>query len=58
MKHLLKLADLSREEILSVLNLADQLKYERKHGIYKDYLKGKKTGHDLPEVLHAHPRLL
>lgn len=44
MKHLLKLADLSREEILSVLNLADQLKYERKHGIYKDYLKGKKLG--------------
>ena len=58
MKHLLKLADLSREEILSVLNLADQLKYERKHGVFKDYLKGKKTGHDLSEVLHAHPRLL
>ena len=44
MKHLLKLADLSREEILSVLNLADQLKYERKHGVFKDYLKGKKLG--------------
>ena len=36
MKHLLKLADLSREEILSVLNLADQLKYERKHGVFKE----------------------
>ena len=33
MKHLLKLADLSREEILSILNLADQLKYERKLGM-------------------------
>lgn len=44
MKHLLKLADLSRQEILSVLNLADQLKYERKHGVFKDYLKGKKLG--------------
>ena len=44
MKHLLKLADLTREEILSILNLADQLKYERKHGIFKDYLKGKKLG--------------
>ncbi len=44
MKHLLKLADLSREEILSILNLADQLKYERKHGIFKEYLKGKKLG--------------
>lgn len=44
MKHLLKLADLTREEILSILNLADQLKYEHKHGIFKDYLKGKKLG--------------
>ena len=44
MKHLLKLTDLSREEILSILNLADQLKYERKQGIFKEYLKGKKLG--------------
>ncbi len=44
MKHLLKLADLSREEILSILNLADQLKFERSNGIRKDYLKGKKLG--------------
>ena len=44
MKHLLKLGDLSREEILGILNLADQLKYERKNNIPKDYLKGKKLG--------------
>ena len=44
MKHLLKLGDLSREEIYSILNLADQLKYERKNGIRKDYLKGKTLG--------------
>lgn len=44
MKHLLKLQDLTREEILSILNLADQLKFERKNGIMKDYLKGKKLG--------------
>lgn len=44
MKHLLKLGDLSREEILSILNLADQLKYERKNGICNEYLKGKKLG--------------
>lgn len=44
MKHLLKLQDLSREEILSILNLADQLKFERNNGIQKDYLKGKKIG--------------
>lgn len=44
MKHLLKLGDLTREEILSLLNLADQLKYERKNGIFKKYLEGKKLG--------------
>ena len=44
MKHLLKLADLSREEILSILNLADQLKYERMSGNYVKYLQGKKLG--------------
>lgn len=44
MKHLLKLGDLSGEEILSVLNLADQLKYERRNGIKKEYLKGKTLG--------------
>ncbi len=44
MKHLLKLQDLSREEIISILNLADQLKFERKNGILKDYCKGKKMG--------------
>ncbi len=44
MKHLLKLQDLSREEILSILNLADQLKYERNHGITNNCLKGKKLG--------------
>ena len=44
MRHLLKLQDLTREEILSILNLADQLKFERLNGIQKDYLKGKKLG--------------
>lgn len=44
MKHLLKLADLTREEILSILNLADQLKYERQNGIFNHYLEGKKLG--------------
>lgn len=44
MNHLLKLSDLTREEILSILNLADQLKYERAHGIVNESLKGKKLG--------------
>ena len=41
MKHLLKLLDLSKEEIIDILNLADQLKYETKHGIEHHHLKGK-----------------
>ena len=41
MKHLLALKDLTTEEIYSVLNLADQLKYESKHGIAHEKLKGK-----------------
>lgn len=44
MKHLLKLADLSAEQILEILNLADQLKYERANGISHEILKGKTLG--------------
>ncbi|MBE6862502.1 MAG: ornithine carbamoyltransferase [Ruminococcus sp.] len=44
MKHLLKLLDLSTEEIIDILNLADQLKYELKHGIPHPHLKGKTLG--------------
>lgn len=44
MKHLLKLLDLSTEEIIELLNLADQLKYETKHGIEHHLLKGKTLG--------------
>ncbi|MBQ3918041.1 MAG: ornithine carbamoyltransferase [Oscillospiraceae bacterium] len=44
MKHLLKMADLSRDEIMDILNLADQLKYERAHGIAHRRLEGKTLG--------------
>ena len=44
MKHLLKMLDLSGEEILEILDLADQLKYELKHSIPHPYLKGKSIG--------------
>ncbi|HBN10493.1 MAG TPA: ornithine carbamoyltransferase, partial [Ruminococcus sp.] len=44
MKHLLKMLDLSNEEIIDILNLADQLKYELKHGIPHNHLKGKSLG--------------
>lgn len=44
MKHLLKLMDLSTNEIIEILNLADQLKYEKKNGIEHHILKGKTLG--------------
>ena len=44
MKHLLKLADLTSEEIFGILNLADQLKYERKNNVKHHHLAGKKLG--------------
>lgn len=40
-KDLLKMLDLSKEDIIQILNTADQLKYSQKHGIAHDYLKGK-----------------
>lgn len=39
-KDLLKLADWSKEEIIDILNLGDQLKYEQKHGIAHRHLEG------------------
>ncbi len=44
MKHLLKLQDLDKNEILDILNLADQLKYENHNGIKHHHLKGKTLG--------------
>jgi ornithine carbamoyltransferase len=44
MRHLLKLSDLSSEEIFEILDLADQLKYERRNGIEHHRLKGKTLG--------------
>ena len=41
MKHLLKLQDLSQKEILELLNIADQLKFEKKNGIAHPHLAGK-----------------
>lgn len=44
MKHLLKLSDLTKEEIIEIINLADELKEKRKAGIEHKYLLGKKLG--------------
>lgn len=40
-KDLLKLLDLSQEDITLILNTADQLKYEQKHNIQRDYLNAR-----------------
>lgn len=44
MMHLLKLQDVSSQQINEILNLADQLKYEKKNGITHHLLKGKTLG--------------
>ena len=44
MKHLLKLLDLSKEEITELLDLADRLKAETKAGVEHHILKGKTLG--------------
>ena len=44
MKHLLKLMDLSAEEITEILDLADRLKQEKKNGIKHHLLEGKTLG--------------
>lgn len=40
-KSLLKVADLSKDEIIKILDLADQMKFEQKNGIEHHTLKGK-----------------
>ena len=40
-KDLLKLLDLSKDEIIRILNVADQMKYNAHHGLPHGYLKGK-----------------
>ena len=40
-KDLLKLLDLSREDITRILNEGDQMKYNQKHGLTHNYLQGK-----------------
>ena len=44
MNHLLKMLDLTSEEIMELLNLGDQLKYEQKHGIAHHLLQGQTLG--------------
>ena len=44
MEHLLTLEQLTKEELLDLLNLADQLKYEKKHNVEHHILKGKTLG--------------
>ncbi|MCL2225371.1 MAG: ornithine carbamoyltransferase [Defluviitaleaceae bacterium] len=43
-KDLLKMLDLTKDEIVEILNLADQMKYNLKNGIAHEVLKGKTLG--------------
>ncbi len=40
-KDLLKLLDLSHEDIVKILNMGDQMKYNQKHGLIHNFLQGK-----------------
>ena len=44
MNNLLKLLDCSKDDIINILDLADQLKYEKKHNIPHRHLEGKSLG--------------
>ena len=44
MKHLLKMGDLNKEQIIELLDLADKLKAENKAGIKHPLLAGKTLG--------------
>ena len=44
MKHLLTLEQLSKDELLDILNLADQLKFQKKNNIKHHILEGKTLG--------------
>lgn len=43
-KHFLKMSDLTSDELMSLLESAEKLKYEKKHGIPHEILKGKTLG--------------
>ncbi len=43
-KNLLKMQDLSHDELMGIIELAEKLKFEKKHGIPHEILKGKTLG--------------
>lgn len=44
MKNLFKMLDLSKDDIMDILDIADKLKFERKNGIPHKHLEGKSIG--------------
>lgn len=40
-KHLISISDLTRDEILDIIELAERLKDERSRGVFRDYLKNR-----------------
>lgn len=55
MKHLLKMLDLSTEEIIEILDLADQLEYELEARHSPPASERQVAGHDLPEGIYPYP---
>ena len=55
MKHLLKLGGLTPEEILHILDVADDYKRLHKDGIDPKDLQGQGGGAGLCQKLHPHP---
>ena len=43
-KDFLKMSDLTKDELLTIIEFAEKLKYEKKHGIPHELLKGKTLG--------------
>ena len=41
-KDLLKLLDLTSEDITKILNVADQMKYNQKHGLTHNHLQARR----------------
>ncbi len=58
MKHLLKMGDLTPDEVTHILDVADQLKAQQKAGGTPPLLSGKKRGADVLQELHPHPQQL
>ena len=58
MKHLLKMNDLTREELYHILDVADELKAAQKAGGHPAPAGGQERGPDVLQDFHPHPHQL